>query len=81
MAVQSRSGHAGRVESALERETGFLGRIIKRADDEIFARMSTRAPREFFIFRREPLNNFRPRNVRARSRPDRDPNDSNSEVV
>ena len=43
--VQTAFGHARRVESALESKTGFLWRVIKRADDEVFAGVSTGTPR------------------------------------
>ena len=66
--MQARLGHARRVESALESETGFLRRVIKRADDEILAAVTARTSLEFFVFVGEPLDNFRPRNIRSEFR-------------
>lgn len=64
-------GDPRRVEAALEGESGFLWRVIKRADDEVFTGMTAGTPRQLFIFIGEPLDNFRPRNIRARCRRDR----------
>ena len=60
VAVQSRFGDSGRIEPALECEPRFLGRIIKRADDKIFARVTTWPARQFVIFGSEALRNLRP---------------------
>jgi hypothetical protein len=70
-AAQSWLCDASRVEAALKSETGLLWRVIKRADNEVFAGVPTGTPRQFFIFVGETLDNFRPRNVRARCRKDR----------
>src|SRR5262249_6735047 len=67
-AVQSRLRHARRIEAALESESGFLWRVIKSADDEIFAGMTTGAPLQLFILNFQALDNFRPRNVGTRDR-------------
>src|ERR1043166_209563 len=58
--------HRRRVESAFKCKPGLHRRVIKRADDEIFARVSARAIREFFIFDLETLHDLRPWNFRAR---------------
>lgn len=71
--MQSRFCHASRVEATFESETGFLGRVIKCADNEKFARVALRASRESFIFGGEPLDHFRPRNVGANLGQDRQP--------
>src|SRR5438270_13258806 len=63
-ATQSWFAHSSRVKAALKSESAFLGGVVKCADDEIFAAVSLRTPRELFIFGSETLRNFRPRNVR-----------------
>src|SRR5439155_22567302 len=55
----------GCVESAFEREAGFLRRVIKSTNYEVIAVMSLRASRQSFILIRKPLDNFRPRDVRS----------------
>ena len=52
-----------RIEAAFESEAGFFRCVIKSTDYEVFAVMSFRTPRQSFILMREPLDNFRPRNV------------------
>src|SRR5207248_11591429 len=67
-AVQSRLRYSSRVKAALKRETGFLRRVIKCADDEVFPGMAAGTSRQFFVFVSESLHNFRPGNVAARCR-------------
>ena len=74
--VQAGLRDACRVEAALEGESGFLGRVIKRADDEIFAGVTARPSGQFFIFYSEALNNFRPRNFGAKFGNDCDGNEN-----
>lgn len=61
--TQSRPRHRCRIEAALERKTGFHRRVVKRADDEVFAVMPLRTPREFFIFLSKTPHDFGPWNV------------------
>ena len=63
VAVQSRPAHPRRIEAAIEGESRLLWRVIKCADNEIFAAVSAGPSREFFILERETLINFRPRDV------------------
>ena len=63
--MQAGFGYAGRIKAAFECEPGFLGRVVKRADDEIFTGVSAGPSRQLFIFRGETLGNFRPGNFRA----------------
>ena len=62
-AVQSGLCYWCRIESAFGCKTRLHGRVVKRADDEVFATVSLRTPREFFIFLRQTLHDFGPRNV------------------
>jgi len=57
----------GCVKSAFKREAGFLRRVIKGTDYEIFAVMSLRTPRQSFVLIRKPLDNFRPRDICSES--------------
>src|SRR4029077_20949965 len=66
--MRPRLGHQSRIKTPLERKTGFHWGIIKSTDYEIFAVMTLRTAGEFLIFIRQPLHNFRPRNVRTSSR-------------
>src|SRR5437879_2714684 len=68
MTSQARFGHGGDIESALDGKAGFHRRIIKGADDKVFAVVSLRTSRQFFILKREAPNNFRPGNVSAEGR-------------
>ena len=61
--MQSRFCDRRRVETALESETGFHRRVIESADDEVFAIMTLRTPRQLLIFVGKALHDFRPRNV------------------
>src|SRR6266853_1674020 len=70
-AAQPRFAYSSRVKAALESESTFFGRVVKCADDEIFAGVTLRAPGEFFIFVGKPLHHFRPRNISAGQRQDR----------
>ena len=74
LSVQSGFCHGRRVEAALESDTRFHRRVIKRAHDEVFAAVSLRTPGEFFVFVSETLNYLRPGNVRARLSEDRQRN-------
>jgi hypothetical protein len=56
------------VETALESESRFNRGVVNSAHHEVFAAVSLRPPRQLLIFVRQPLHNFRPRNVRAKFR-------------
>jgi hypothetical protein len=78
VAVQAGPADPRGVKAAIKGESRFLWRVIKCANNKIFAGVSTGPPRQFFIFRRETLNNCRPGNIRERSRANKnsaDPND------
>ena len=77
--AQSGLRHSSRVEATFQSEPGFLRRVIKRADDEIFAGMTLWSSRELGVFISETLNNLRPRNVRSRRRQDRHRTDGGDE--
>ncbi|PYK87098.1 MAG: hypothetical protein DMF47_04135 [Verrucomicrobia bacterium] len=69
--MQSRSRHRRRIKAALEGETRFHRRVVKGADDKVFAAVPLRTVRQFFIFVREALHDLRPWNIAAGSRQDR----------
>src|SRR5437762_11046001 len=69
-AVQARLCHARRIKAALEGKTTFFWRVVKGADDEIFAGVTLRTTGEFFIFVGRTLHHFRPRNISAGERQD-----------
>src|SRR6266566_8390807 len=54
-----------RIEPALGCETRFLGRVINRAHYKVFAAVTLRASRQFFIFVGETPHHLRPWNIRA----------------
>jgi len=56
------------IEAAFESEAGFFRCVIKSADNEVFTIMPLRTPPQFFVLMREPLDNFRPGDVRSESR-------------
>lgn len=69
--VQSSFRRGRRIETAFESETGFHGRVIKSADDEILAVVTLRTPRQFLIFVSKTVHYFGPWNVGERLRQDR----------
>src|ERR1700720_3614045 len=69
--VEPAFGDPGRIEAAFESKTRFLGRIINRANNEIFTGVPARTPPQSLIFVSQTLDNSRPRNVGQRCRQDR----------
>src|SRR5207237_9942479 len=65
------------IETAFESEPGFFRCVIKSTDNEVFAVVSLRTPRHFFVRVREPLDNFRPRNVCSKFRSGENPDGRN----
>src|SRR6188472_776752 len=70
-AVQPRFRDWRRVKAALESKTRFLRRVIERAHDEVFTVVSLRTSREFIVFVRQALHNFRPWDLGVSMRDDR----------
>ena len=62
--MQSGLCNRGRIEAAFESKSGFFRCVIKSANDEVFAVMSLRTSRQFFVFRRKTFDNFKPGDVR-----------------
>ena len=56
------------IKAALGRKARFHRRVIKCADNEVFAVMTLRTSRELFILLLQSLDHFRPRNIRANLR-------------
>src|SRR2546430_8615574 len=64
--MQSRFCDRRCIKAALKSETRLNWRVVECADDEVLTVMPLRTVRQVFIFVRQPLYNFRPRNVRAK---------------
>src|SRR4029453_2156648 len=64
--TQSRLRDRSCVKTALESESGFEWRVVKRAGHEVFAAVSLRPPRQLLIFVGESLHDFRPRDIRTK---------------
>ncbi|PYJ57111.1 MAG: hypothetical protein DME82_03285 [Verrucomicrobia bacterium] len=52
-----------RIEAAFKRETRFFRRVIESANNKVLAVVALRTPRQFFVFIRKPLHDFRPWDV------------------
>lgn len=64
--LQARVRHARRVKATVGREAAFHRRIIECADDEIFAGVSLRPPRQLVILEGQTVDDFGPWNIGER---------------
>ena len=78
--AQTAGGDGCNIEPTLSGETGFHRGVVKRANDEVSARMSLRSSRQNFIFARQPRLCFRPWDVaQERSGPSQEEGAAESE--
>ena len=54
-----------RIKAALKSKARLNWRVVECADDKVLTVRPLRTARQVFIFVRQPLYNFRPRNIRA----------------